>query len=169
MKRTLSLGLMVMLVILGLRTEGRDVPQQVTATSAQVVSQPAADPVPTPILDGRGTTQKKASRSRHSAPRTERVAPVRPAPVGAVSWAASDRVQRLRKCEGGAKGYRAVSGSGTYRGAYQMDRSFWLTYGGDPSLTADQAPPWMQDQVAYRGFLDRGWQPWTCARILGFI
>lgn len=50
-----------------------------------------------------------------------------------------------------------------------MDRDFWLTYGGDPSLTADQAPPWMQDQVAYRGFLARGWEPWTCARIVGLI
>lgn len=67
----------------------------------------------------------------------------------------------IRSYEGG---YRSVSPSGKYRGAYQMDRDFWLTYGGDPDYVKpdrwEEAPRWMQDQVAARGYRARGLQPW---------
>lgn len=53
-----------------------------------------------------------------------------------------------------------------------MNRAFWITYGGSMKYAGSQkdrktwrwekAPRWMQDQVAYRGYLDRGWQPWAC-------
>lgn len=79
-------------------------------------------------------------------------------------WAA------LRNCESGGN-YQAVSRSGKYRGAYQADRSFWLTYGGDPSYARparwEMAPTAMQDAVAFAGYRARGARPWpVCGRFL---
>lgn len=54
-----------------------------------------------------------------------------------------------------------------YYGAWQANAAFWRTYGGDLRYLADRgrftAPAAMQDLVAYRGWLARGWQPWSCA------
>lgn len=77
----------------------------------------------------------------------------------ASAWAASARTVRLRNCESG-NNYRSVNASGKYRGAYQMDREFWLDHGGNPSLTPDQASKSEQDAVAYDGYKERGWTPW---------
>lgn len=73
----------------------------------------------------------------------------------AAQWAA------LRNCES-TNNYRAVSKSGKYRGAYQMDADFWGTYGDGSAPTADRATPEAQDAAAYKGYRARGWQPWTC-------
>lgn len=48
-----------------------------------------------------------------------------------------------------------------------MDADFWKTYGGlqyasRPEMASEQE----QDAVAYRGWLARGWQPWTCRSVL---
>jgi hypothetical protein len=49
-----------------------------------------------------------------------------------------------------------------------MDADFWATYGGRRfAQSADYASRYQQDVVAYAGYRARGWQPWTCARILG--
>lgn len=126
-----------------------------------------------PELDDRREILR-ASRSRPSAkpsPATKVVAQTQPkpahtharksavVPVGAAAWAASARAVRLRNCESGGN-YRAVNPSGKYRGAYQMDRAFWIGNGGNPALTPDQASKAEQDGVAYRGWKARGWQPW---------
>lgn len=74
----------------------------------------------------------------------------------AAQWAA------LRKCES-TNNYRAVSRTGKYRGAYQMDADFWATYGDGSASTADRATPAAQDAAAYKGYRARGWQPWACA------
>lgn len=70
-------------------------------------------------------------------------------------------------------GYAAVNPSGKYRGRYQVDNSFWLTYGGDSQFAGrmEQAPPAMQDQVALNGFNAKGLAPWPtpsreCAYLL---
>lgn len=88
------------------------------------------------------------------------------APSGAAwtSWAATPRVKALRQCES-TDNYGDNTGNGYY-GAYQANRGFWVTYGGDPSYLGTHpfaAPVAMQDMVAYRGFLSRGWEPWQCA------
>ena len=78
----------------------------------------------------------------------------------------------LRRCEGGSGNpYLAVNPSGKYRGAYQMDRNFWRAYGGDPAYLSpprwEQAPPAMQDRVAFAGYRARGSAPWpVCGRFL---
>lgn len=54
--------------------------------------------------------------------------------------------------------------SGTYRGKWQMDASFWATYGGRQfAARPDLATCAQQDIVAYRGWVDRWWQPWSTA------
>lgn len=82
----------------------------------------------------------------------------------AAQWA------KLRFCEGGGN-YRVVSKSRTYRGTYQMNADFWRSYGGDPAYLNpprwEQAPPEMQDRVAYAGYRARGSNPWpVCGRNL---
>lgn len=48
-----------------------------------------------------------------------------------------------------------------------MDADFWRTYGGRVfANTPDRATEVEQDLVAYRGWLKRGWQPWTCKKEL---
>lgn len=84
---------------------------------------------------------------------------------GAESWAASEHVRRLRECESGDVPTVVSTHNGvTYYGLYQMDRDFWTTYGGDPSYLGSpfRAPRWLQNEVAYRGFLARGFEPWAC-------
>jgi len=73
----------------------------------------------------------------------------------------------------GAGGYQAVSAGGTYRGAYQFDRSTWNSaaalagrpdlIGADPAVVA----PADQDLVAMALFHTRGAQPWggRCANL----
>ena len=70
----------------------------------------------------------------------------------------------LRNCES-HNNYRAVSASGKYRGAYQMDPSFWRTYGDGSASTPDRATPASQDAAAYRGYLARGASPWTADNV----
>lgn len=57
-----------------------------------------------------------------------------------------------------AGGYGAVSGDGTYRGAYQFDARTWASVGGqgDPA----DASPTEQDQRAAELLARRGTQPW---------
>lgn len=64
----------------------------------------------------------------------------------------------IRAHEGG--GYTTVSATGKYRGAYQMDSSFWASYGDGSAPTADQATVASQDDAAWRGYLARGYGPW---------
>lgn len=70
----------------------------------------------------------------------------------------------IRKVESDGN-YRAVSPSGQYRGAYQMDDDFWRTYGNDDSLAGHQeeASPAAQDAAAARGLRARGLAPWPRA------
>lgn len=57
-----------------------------------------------------------------------------------------------------------LSPGGTYRGKWQMDADFWSSYGGrNYAATPDRATCAQQDVVAYRGWVDRWWQPWPTA------
>jgi len=78
---------------------------------------------------------------------------------------------RLRRCESGDN-YRAVSASGSFRGAYQFNRSTWngvssrhfpWLAGMDPAGAA----PYFQDAMARALIRERGAQPWPhCGRYL---
>lgn len=74
----------------------------------------------------------------------------------------------MAQCEsGGDPRQRATYDGVTYYGKWQMNADFWKTYGGLAyARTADQATEAQQDEVAYRGYQARGWQPWACKRVL---
>lgn len=75
-------------------------------------------------------------------------------------WITSPTAIRVIKKE--SKGNcKAIGAKGKYRGKWQMNAGFWKTYGGlEFAPRADLATCEQQDQVAYRGWLARGWQPW---------
>ncbi len=70
---------------------------------------------------------------------------------------------RLRNCESG-NNYSINTGNGYY-GAYQFNLDTWRSVGGTgyPNL----ASPGEQDARALILYRLRGWQPWTCAGIVG--
>ena len=82
----------------------------------------------------------------------------------AVADPSSDQWLALRKCES-SNNYSINTGNGYY-GAYQFDLATWRSVGG--SGYPYQASPAEQDARALILYRMRGWQPWECARILGF-
>jgi len=73
-------------------------------------------------------------------------------------------LSRLRACES-TDNYRAVSASGTYRGAHQFDRRRWNDVAGRHfpwlvSVDPAAADPWWQDAMARALWSERGRQPW---------
>jgi resuscitation-promoting factor RpfA len=72
---------------------------------------------------------------------------------------------RLRMCESSNR-YSINTGNGYY-GAYQFDLSTWRSVGG--TGYPNQASAAEQDARALMLYRMRGWQPWTCARILGLV
>lgn len=110
----------------------------------------------------------RASRSRPLSRPSLRKAKI-PKSSGAAAWANTRAAIAVAECESGRDG-SARSHTGKYRGKWQMDADFWRTYGGLKFASSpDRASVAQQDIVAYRGYLARGWQPWTCARIVGII
>jgi hypothetical protein len=83
-------------------------------------------------------------------------APASAAPSG-------DAWYRLRVCESG-NNYRTNTGNGYY-GAYQFDLPTWRSVGG--TGLPSNASPAEQDYRARLLYQQRGWAPWTCARMLG--
>lgn len=74
--------------------------------------------------------------------------------------AATPTAKMIRKRES-HDNYAVRSASGGYHGAYQMSPALWRKYGGSKfASTADGAPAWAQDLVAYRVHKAQGWRPW---------
>lgn len=70
---------------------------------------------------------------------------------------------KLRSCES-SNNYAINTGNGYY-GAYQFDLATWKSVGG--TGYPNQASKTEQDKRALILYRERGWQPWTCAYILG--
>ena len=78
------------------------------------------------------------------------------------AWASGGKATSVRICESGDN-YSTNTGNGYY-GAWQFDYSSWLGNGGGRwSQTANGAPKWAQDLVAYNYWQNAGWGPWACA------
>lgn len=74
-------------------------------------------------------------------------------------WARLPKVRYIRKRESGGN-YRINTGNGYY-GAYQFAYATWRAVNGHRfAPTADQAPKYIQDYVAWRLFKRAGWAPW---------
>lgn len=87
--------------------------------------------------------------------------------IKAQHWAKNPIAWRITWCE--SKHHpKAVNPTGKYRGAWQMDRHFWRTYGGLKfARLPDKASLSAQNYVAYRGYKARGYSPWrgSCSGI----
>lgn len=108
------------------------------------------DRVTTPPVDVTTTEQARTSRAHRAA-------------LGVTAFAASATARRVVERESGGR-CDIVSSGGTYRGKWQMNADFWRAYGGSEfAATPDLATCDEQDVVAYRGWVDRWWQPWPTA------
>lgn len=75
-------------------------------------------------------------------------------------WLAAPMTAKIIKKESHGN-CKDVGAGGKYRGKWQMTAGFWKSYGGlDFAPRADLATCEQQDQVAYKGWQARGWQPW---------
>ena len=83
--------------------------------------------------------------------------------TGASADPSSSSWSRLRNCES-SNDYSINTGNGYY-GAYQFDLATWRSVGGRGY--PNQASRAEQDARALILYRERGWQPWTCAGILG--
>ena len=80
----------------------------------------------------------------------------------AANWANTPKALSVVACESGGN-YGINTGNGYY-GAWQFAYGSWLGAGGGRwAGTADQAPKWAQDLVAYNYYQSAGWGPWACA------
>ncbi len=80
----------------------------------------------------------------------------------AKKFAKTSKARSVRACESGGN-YKINTGNGYY-GAYQFDRGTWLANGGGRyAKTANKAPKFAQDLIAYKTWKSRGWSPWACA------
>ncbi|MDP9070194.1 MAG: transglycosylase family protein, partial [Actinomycetota bacterium] len=135
--------------------------------SAAPKAKPKPKPPPPP-KPAKGAAPAKPKPAAKPEPKPEaKPKPAPPAALAAKTSAQKTEAETLaciRRVESGGN-YGAVSPSGIYRGAYQMDDDFWRKYGGDAALTGrhEQASAAQQDAVAGRGFRDRGLDPWPSA------
>ena len=83
--------------------------------------------------------------------------------TGASADPSASAWNRLRNCES-SNDYSINTGNGYY-GAYQFNLSTWRSVGGRgyPNLASRSE----QDARALILYRERGWQPWTCAGLLG--
>jgi len=79
--------------------------------------------------------------------------------IKASNWAKGRKQTYIRMRESG-NNYTINTGNGYY-GAWQFDYGSWLGNGGGKfSKTANKAPKWAQDYVAWSYWKRAGWGPW---------
>ena len=83
--------------------------------------------------------------------------------TGASADPSASAWSRLRNCES-SNDYSINTGNGYY-GAYQFNLATWRSVGGRGY--PNYATRAEQDARALILYRERGWQPWTCASILG--
>jgi hypothetical protein len=76
-------------------------------------------------------------------------------------WARSPKARSVIRCESGGD-YTMIDRQ--YHGAWQFLNSTWAGVGGRRyAPSADRAPKFAQDHMAWRLWKRSGWGPWTCA------
>jgi hypothetical protein len=138
----------------------REAAPTVTVTSA---------PVPAPTVTVTKTPKPRPTKTIYVTPPASRSVPRLPKPrserrlVSFDVWLSLATARKVLHRESGGR-CDAVNPSGKYRGRWQMDSTFWKTYGGLAfATTPDRATCHEQDLVAYKGWIYRGWAPWTTA------
>lgn len=76
-------------------------------------------------------------------------------------WASTPKSRSVIRCESGFD-YRMIDGP--YKGAWQFLDSTWRGAGGGRyAPTANRAPKFAQDHIAWKLYQRSGWGPWSCA------
>lgn len=79
----------------------------------------------------------------------------------AQAWAKTKKSRSVIRCESGFD-YRMIDGP--YHGAWQFLNSTWRSSGGGRyARTADKAPKFAQNHIAWKLWKHSGWGPWSCA------
>lgn len=81
------------------------------------------------------------------------------------AWASTAGARCVHSHEGGV---RSNTGNGYY-GRWQADRDFQRAYGKEFYYRWGLAhlwPAWAQDVMAWRGWKQRGWQPWPTTSVM---
>lgn len=166
MKATVAVLATLLTACTSTQTDGSPPP---AAESGSLVSVSPAKSVRAPRTSRSLNTRPAVSATPRALPTPRRTPPPRRSlPVGFTAWRHSATALRVLACESHGNYSDMSHHAGTiYYGAWQANAAFWRTYGGDPRYLADRsrftAPAWMQDAVAYRGWLTRGWSAWACA------
>ena len=130
---------------------------------------PGAHAHPTPRVPRVSRTYVRPVAPTQARPTRASANSRKPRPGGLQAWRASAKARAVIACESHGNYTDMSHHAGViYYGAWQANAAFWLTYGGPARYLADRsrftAPAVIQDAVAYRGWLARGWSPWACAR-----
>jgi hypothetical protein len=140
-------------LLAGTATSAQAAPTSGTTQVGSVQAKQAAAKARTRQLSAYPLTVTAVSRFRLSPKQVKEVAAAR-------HLANSGTAKMIRNRESGGN-YAINTGNGYY-GAYQFDRSTWLSNGGGQfARTADKAPKWAQDYIVYRTHKARGWSPWA--------
>jgi hypothetical protein len=132
-------------------------PLPLTASAAPI----SAAVAPASAIATSGVSLVPASSGDPTITRAARTSRSSRAGVSVRAWANSATARRVAARESGGN-CQAVSRNGKYRGKWQMDASFWRSYGGRAyAATPDRASCAEQDVVAHRGWVARWWQPWS--------
>ena len=76
-------------------------------------------------------------------------------------WAATSKSRSVIRCESGFD-YKMIDGP--YKGAWQFLDSTWRGAGGGRyAPSANRAPRFAQDHIAWKLHQRSGWGPWSCA------
>ncbi|MFN8124978.1 MAG: transglycosylase family protein [Candidatus Nanopelagicales bacterium] len=79
----------------------------------------------------------------------------------AQKWAKTPKSRSVIRCESGFD-YKMIDGP--YKGAWQFLDSTWRGAGGGRyAPTANQAPKFAQNHIAWKLWKRSGWGPWSCA------
>ena len=138
-------------------------PQTTNVTAGKYEPHAVMSSAPKPVMDiarrsPSPSPSRRASRSRQL--------------PGAEAWASTPFARRVAQCESSDDPTILDSHTGTtYFGKWQANADFVRSYDGSNAWSWVVAgrftmPEAQQDEMAYRGWLARGWQPWECAGLV---
>lgn len=156
--RTLLVGAAILTLVLALKTQPQSVAQPALAEAAPTIERYQGKRVQ--WWAKRAVQARKDANARGRTIKRLRSAQLR-ASAHFFGWLANaDCIYRHE--QNPRQGWATRTGNGYY-GGMQADLSFQRTYAPEHYRrwgTADRWPWWAQLQMAYRGWLFRGWAPW---------
>lgn len=146
--------------------------KDVTTTATIIPSVAQARPVPNPYWKDKERMAHARYVHEVKARRAAARARARSIQSDSAAWADTSDAIKVANCESGGprdattyQGWVHDTGNPSYRGKWQIGYSEWASEGGtgDPAAASESE----QDYRAWKLWKARGWEPWTCASIMG--